>query len=253
MEHLNYEVAGRDDAPAIALIHGILSSNLQWAPNRDALAEDLRVISIELWGHGNSPAPSELERYEVSSLCEELERIRRSLGVDRWVLCGQSFGAGLAIRYLFKHPETTAGLVVTNSRSAFNDVTREETILLDRDAWAKFDMRTLPFHARHAKRFPPELKARMEAAADGVKGEAMWGLMSRTIGGLSCRDDLGDVAVPTLLVNGRYEKKFQPDRDYAAATIPDIEVVDVDAGHSPNIEAAEDFTQRVRAFCDRVF
>ena len=68
---------------------------------------------------------------------------------------------------------------------------------------------------------------------------------------MCCRDEAHDLAVPTLLVNGRFEKVFQPDRDFAAATIPGIEIVDLDAGHSVNIEAAAGFDRAVTDFAAR--
>ena len=59
------------------------------------------------------------------------------------------------------------------------------------------------------------------------------------------------LAVPTLLVNGRYEKSFQADRDFAAATIPGLEVADLDAGHSVNIEAPVEFDRALVDFAQK--
>jgi pimeloyl-ACP methyl ester carboxylesterase len=58
--------------------------------------------------------------------------------------------------------------------------------------------------------------------------------------------------VPTLLVNGTWEKRFQPMREAAAKAIPGVTVVDLPAGHSVNIEAAEGFDAAVKAFVERV-
>ena len=68
---------------------------------------------------------------------------------------------------------------------------------------------------------------------------------------LCCRDVAAQLRVPTLIVNGRYEKSFQPDRAFALATIPGLEVVDLDAGHSVNIEAAAGFDAAVIDFASR--
>ena len=62
-DSLHYEVDGSAGKPALLLLHGILSSNLQWEPNRAALSEHFRLVSVELWGHGKSPAPEDPERY----------------------------------------------------------------------------------------------------------------------------------------------------------------------------------------------
>jgi hypothetical protein len=36
MPGLNFEIAGSADQPALLLLHGFMSSNLQWEPNHDA-------------------------------------------------------------------------------------------------------------------------------------------------------------------------------------------------------------------------
>ena len=251
MDRLNVELAGAAGRPPLLLLHGFLSCNLQWEPNRARLGERFRLVMAELWGHGKSPAPSDPADYRVERYVEELEHVRAKLGVSRWLVCGQSFGAGIMIRYALAHPRAVRGLVITNSRSALNDLAAREG---SRDAadFERIEPRSLPFHPRHAKRFPPELKARMEAAADGVSRTALGHAVATTGTGVACRARAKELAVPTLLVNGRFEKVFQPDRAYAAAAIPGIEVVDLDAGHSVNIEAAEGFDAAVADFASRL-
>jgi pimeloyl-ACP methyl ester carboxylesterase len=251
MESLHFEVEGDASLPALALVHGFLSSRLQWSCNRERLREHFRLVAVELWGHGKSPTPLAPEAYRVERYVEELERIRSSLDARRWLVCGQSFGAGIAIRYALAHPEATRGLVVTNSRSAFNDVAEEAGGSGDLAAWQALDLRSLPLHPCHARRFPAQLKARMEAEADATSRRALWQATASTASGTCCRELAAGIAVPTLLVNGRFEKRFQPDRDFAASRIPDVEVVDLDAGHSVNIEAAEAFDAALIAFARR--
>jgi pimeloyl-ACP methyl ester carboxylesterase len=251
MPSLNFEVEGPDALPTLLLLHGFLSSNLQWSPNRAGLNRHFRLVMVELWGHGKSPAPRKPEFYRVEHYVTELERIRLQVGAERWLVCGQSFGAGIAIRYAVAHPDTVRGLILTNSRSALNDVSGDAAKLGGLADWEAIDSRRLPFHPCHAKRFPADLKARMGAAADGVPGYALWQATSTTASELSCRKVAAELQVPTLLVNGRYEKTFQPDRDFAAATIPDIEIVDLDAGHSVNIEAQAGFDDALIQFAAR--
>jgi len=229
-----------------------MSSNLQWALNREGLARHYRVAAAELWGHGKSPAPAAENAYRVARYVDELERIRTTLGAERWLVCGQSFGAGIAIHYALAHPEATRGLIFTNSRSAMNDVS--EAAGRGGHAprsWQTLDLRTLPLHPRHARRFPSDLKARMEAVADACDRRALWLGSTVTAAGTCCRHLAAKIAVPTLLVNGRFERRFQPDRDFAAATIPDIEVIDLDAGHSVNIEAPAAFDRALIDFAAR--
>jgi pimeloyl-ACP methyl ester carboxylesterase len=247
--HVQHE--GPEEAPALLLVHGFLSSNLQWAPNFDALCREFRLAAAELWGHGGSAAPRDPQLYTTAGYAAQFERLRAELGVERWLVCGQSFGAGIAIQYALKHPESVRGLIVTNSRSAFSNVARDSRSSGDLERWESTDFRTLPFHPVHAKRFPEALKQRMVAAADRVEAYAVWQAMQSTAPALSCRDVAGQIETPMLLVNGRFEKVFQPDREFAAREVPGIEVLDLDAGHSVNIEAAAPFNEAVIDFSAR--
>ena len=232
----------------MVMLHGFLSSNLQWDLNRASLGERFDLALVELWGHGASPTPEDAAHWSVEGYSRELERIREELGAERWVVCGQSFGAGIAIRYALEHPDRVRGLVITNSRSALNDAAAEGARAGGPEAWEQVEPRSLPYHPCHARRFPEELKGRMEAAADRVSPRALWASISGTGPGVGCRDRASELSVPTLLVNGRFEKAFQGDRDHAGATIPGIEIVDLDGGHSVNVEAPDAFDRAVLDF-----
>ncbi len=51
-----------------------------------------------------------------------------------------------------------------------------------------------------------------------------------------------------MLINGVKERKFQPTRDWLAQTHPAIRIVDLEGGHSVNVESPDGFNAAVRAF-----
>ncbi len=242
------KIDGDARLPALLLLHGFLSSNLQWEPNWTVLREHFRLVAVELWGHGKSPVPNDPGRYEVSSYIDEFERIRMDLGIDAWTVCGQSFGAGIMLRYAHAKPDRVNATVITNSRSALSEALANGPGGRTQDEWEATDLRSLPFHPRHAKRFPPELKEAMEHTTDAMSKTGVW--LSTEITGkeLSCREVVTDLCQPLLLVNGKWEKAFQPDRDFAAANVEGIQIADLEGGHSVNIEAPEAFNQAVIEF-----
>ncbi|MCF8483406.1 MAG: hypothetical protein K9H25_23525, partial [Rhodospirillum sp.] len=69
-----------------------------------------------------------------------------------------------------------------------------------------------------------------------------------TLPHLGLARELARTSVPTLLVNGRWESRFQPLRDWAAKTMPDLSIVDLVGGHSVNIEQAKGFEPAALAF-----
>lgn len=253
-----HEVHDGGRGPYLLMVHGFLSSRAQWRVNLDALKEFARPVLVELLGHGRSPAPADPEAYSVARYIESFEAIRTGLGVDRWVVCGQSFGAGIATQYAMEKPGRVLGLVITNSISAFSPkgdpereaAQKERAALIE--AGGKAALEELRIHPRHAKRFPEAIKAELVADADRIAPEGVLRSIALTSPSLSIAHRLGEIGVPTLLVNGLWEKRFQPMRENAARAIPNVTVVDLPAGHSVNIEAAEGFNAAVRALVERV-
>ena len=72
--------------------------------------------------------------------------------------------------------------------------------------------------------------------------------LRHTTPNLSVRRRLGEIAVPTLLICGTRERRFTEGRMVAEQTIPNLRVVDTEAGHAVNIEAADAFNAAVREF-----
>jgi 2-succinyl-6-hydroxy-2,4-cyclohexadiene-1-carboxylate synthase len=65
---------------------------------------------------------------------------------------------------------------------------------------------------------------------------------------VSVRDHIHLNKVPSLLVCGKWEKRFQVFREFAQEYMPMLEIVDLDAGHAVNIAAADGFNKAVADF-----
>ncbi|MEZ5817597.1 MAG: alpha/beta fold hydrolase [Hyphomicrobiaceae bacterium] len=249
-----FEIHEGAAGPHMLMVHGFLSSRSQWRINLPALKKVTHPVLLELLGHGRSPAPEAAEPYAVASYIAAFERIRTEIGAERWVVCGQSFGAGLAIQYAIEHPERVMGLVFTNSISALSEKDDPERAKVQAERMqqvqhgGKGALEALRIHPRHAKRFPDEIKAEMVADAERIAPEGIIRSMALTSPDLSIAHRLGEVRVPSLLVNGTWEKRFQPMRTKVAAEMPGVKIVDLEGGHSINIEAADGFDQAVTEF-----
>jgi pimeloyl-ACP methyl ester carboxylesterase len=245
------------EGPCMLLLHGMLSSRFQWAPNLAALSSRTRPVLLELWGHGRSPTPVLDADYSIEAYVAEFERIRVLMGAPEVVMAGQSFGAGLAMHYAIRHPQRVRALVITNSISAFSNPgdggTRHarERMASEIEAGGATAIRALPIHPSRAKRLPQDLKAQLVAAADAVDPVAVARSIRLTAPQASVAGLLHHIACPVLLVNGQHEARFQRYRDLAAAGIARCEVADLSAGHAVNLEAAMAFDQAVLDFLSK--
>jgi len=253
-----YRLARGGRGPHMFFLHGMLSSSAQWRPNLAALIGLVRPVLFDLWGHGDAPCPEDEQYYTVDAILGELERAREELGADRILLCGQSLGAALTLRYSILHPERVQAQVFTNSRSA---LLAPEALISPEDRAARAvavesggaaALAKLPFHPRHARRISPELRDAMIAVADAVDPRAVARLTRIAGPRLSVLGDLHRIVCPTLLVNGRSERTFQPLRDVAERRIRGIRIADIPGGHAVNLENPEGFNAAVAAFLHEV-
>jgi pimeloyl-ACP methyl ester carboxylesterase len=251
---LPYYEVHEGEGPHLLLVHGFLSSRAQWRPNLESLKTFTRPVIVELWGHGRSPAPCDDAAYTVESYLAAFETIRERAGADRWLVCGQSFGAGLAIHYALTRPDRVYGLVVTNSLSAFTakgDAERQafqEERIRSVSAGGRDALRQQRIYPAHARRLPADAKAELVADAERLSVDAVVRSWRITSPELPVIERLAEVRVPFLLVNGLWEKRFQPLRAAATQAAPGMEVVDLDGGHSVNMENSVGFCTALREF-----
>jgi 2-succinyl-6-hydroxy-2,4-cyclohexadiene-1-carboxylate synthase len=254
---LYHEIHGHA-GPYALFVHGFLSSRAQWRLNLPALAGVVRPVIVELWGHGRSPAPADPAAYFPAGYVEAFERLRRALGAERWMLCGQSFGAALTMRYALTHPERIAALVFTNSTAALagDDWFKARRVSamkqaeeIERNGMAAIQV--LPVHPSHAKQLPPEVHEEMVKDAQRQSPQGIANSLRYTLANASVRAQVKDLRVPTLLVCGKRETRFAPLRAFAEQAIPGLQVVEADAGHAVNVEAAGVFNEAVAAFYKR--
>lgn len=248
-----YEVLDRGDKPYLMLLHGVMSSRAQWLANVDGLRDVVNVVLVELLGHGRSPSPADPSAYQAQRYVAFFEALREELGVERWFVCGQSFSAGLTMRYALDFPDRVQGQIFTNSVSGLAPAEtaerREErarTVAALRDG-GREALQTMRYYPRKG-RLPDAVFDVMLADAELMDPLGMALSMEVTVPGLSMRESFSRTQVPTLLVNGAWEKAFQPVADLAQQLLPSIRRVDIDGGHSVNAENADGFNRAVIEF-----
>jgi pimeloyl-ACP methyl ester carboxylesterase len=254
---LHYEVHG-NRGPHLLLVHGFLSSRAHWLLNLEALSRVCRPVVIELLGHGRSPSPEDSEPYAPDAYVAGFEAIREKLSTDRWLICGQSLGAALTLRYSLDYPERVIAQVFTNSNSALADqnwaarvmpIMEAQAQQIEREGRAALDKH--PFAPTRSRRLPAEAKEALIADYRLHNPKGIAATARHTIPVSSVRGRIAETKVPTLLVVGDREEGFREQARFSEHTIPGIEVVHLNAGHAVNIEDPDGFNTAVADFSRR--
>ena len=122
---------GLPQAPAWLALHGGPGSGANPGLWRDFDLRRQRVIAPDQRGSGRSRPGGSLRGQSLGALIEDLERLRRALGLASWPVLGGSWGATLALLYAARHPEAVEALVL---RGSFKG-SRGEVIRLLRRFW----------------------------------------------------------------------------------------------------------------------
>ncbi|MFN4112971.1 MAG: alpha/beta fold hydrolase [Sphingomonadaceae bacterium] len=110
--HLRDE--GPKDAPAIVLLHGSNADLHTWAPWAQALKADYRVIRFDQVGHGLT-GPDPRHDYSRDNYVADILEVADKLGLERFILGGNSMGGKHALAFAVAHPERVAGLVLVDA------------------------------------------------------------------------------------------------------------------------------------------
>ena len=84
-----------DRTDAILLVHGITSSSLSWIRVAPRLAQQSRVIAVDLKGHGDSDQPA--RGYRLSDQADEVAGLAEALGLRAIRLIGHSWGGAISV------------------------------------------------------------------------------------------------------------------------------------------------------------
>ena len=90
-------------AEALLLIHGMAGSSETWRAVIPQLSRKYRVVAPDLLGHGQSAKPR--GDYSLGAFAVWLRDLLDELGISRATIVGQSLGGGVAMQFVYQHPD----------------------------------------------------------------------------------------------------------------------------------------------------
>jgi len=242
--------------PVVVLLHGFPLSRVMWAGQLGTLSESYRIVAPDLRGHGESPAPD--ATYTMEQMADDVVELLDGLGVaEPVVVGGLSMGGYVALAMAFKHPDRVRALMLIDTKAAADSPEaarkREETAQATLKAGNSVEVvaSMIPrLFAKATLEQRPEivapLKADMEkTSASGVAG-ALRGMAIRP----DRRDQLSEIAAPTLVIVGEEDAIAPPDEARAMVeALPNgrLKIIP-DAGHLAPYENPEAVDQAILEF-----
>jgi pimeloyl-ACP methyl ester carboxylesterase len=106
---LDLHFVDKGDGKPVLLLHGFPELAYSWRHQIDALAgAGYRAVAPDMRGYGRSPAPDEVDAYDVVELCGDVDRLLDTIGAERAAIVGHDWGATVAWHYALLYPERTA-------------------------------------------------------------------------------------------------------------------------------------------------
>ncbi|CAA0131006.1 Haloalkane dehalogenase [Mycolicibacterium vanbaalenii] len=110
-----YREAGRPDAPALVLLHGYPTSSFMFRNLIPQLSDRYRVIAPDFLGFGQSDAPAVEEfDYTFDALADVTAGLLTQLGVSRYAMYVQDYGAPVGWRLALRDPEAITAVITQN-------------------------------------------------------------------------------------------------------------------------------------------
>jgi 2-succinyl-6-hydroxy-2,4-cyclohexadiene-1-carboxylate synthase len=246
----------------LVMLHGFTGSAAGWGSHLDTLAAyGLRVIALDLPGHGQSDAPDDPRRYAIEYCQQDILAALRGLGVSQGeaVLLGYSMGGRIALYTAFS--EFFRALILESASPGLEDsAERQQRRMSDEvlaasierdgvqafvDRWEKLPLfasqSSLSLEAQEALH-----RQRLNNRARGL-AQSLRGLGTGVQPSLYAR--LPALHIPVLLIAGELDTKFMAIARSMAQALPRSQLRIVPgAGHAVHLERPEDFDSLVGNF-----
>jgi pimeloyl-ACP methyl ester carboxylesterase len=118
-DRVAYRDVGSGDE-ALLLIHGMAGSSETWRAVIPQLSRKYRVVAPDLLGHGQSAKPR--GDYSLGAFVVWLRDLLDELGISRATIVGQSLGGGVAMQFVYQHPDYCQRLILISSGGLGPDV-----------------------------------------------------------------------------------------------------------------------------------
>ena len=269
-----YREAGDPSRPTLVLLHGFPASSFMFRELIGALADRFHLVAPDHVGFGRSamPAVDEFD-YTFERLSEITLAFLDELGLDRFALYVQDYGAPIGLRIASRHPGRVTALISQNGNAyvdgftpfwdglfayARDGATNAEAARASMDPDGTEWVYTHGVPAERRERLAPDSWIVDQAALDRPGNREIQLALFRDYPSNideypGFQEYFRTYEPPALVAWGSRDEIFGPDGAHAfARDLPDAEIHLLDAGHYALETSGDEITALVRGFLDRV-
>ncbi len=229
----------------VVLLHGYLESLLVWEEFIPLLYKKVRVVTLDLPGHGISVVQGDTHTMEF--LADTVAAGVRALGITRCTVVGHSMGGYVALALCERHPELLDGLVLLSSTPYADSPEKAENRRRE-IALVQAGRKELLSRVAPAAGFAEENRARMADEIEDLTEQVFVtedeGIVA-LLNGMIARKDRSEVLrttkVPVLFILGRKDNYIPVETaEKMVAEHPEARVVWLEnSGHMGFLEEPE--------------
>lgn len=240
----------------IVLLHGYLESMLVWEDFVPYLYKEVRVVTLNIPGHGVSVVRG--EEHSMDFLADTVADALRALGIARCTLVGHSMGGYVALAFCERHPEMLDGVVLLSSTP--NPDTPEKAENRRREiALVRAGKKELLARVAPAAGFAEENRDRMKDYIEDLteqvfvtEDDGIVALLNGMIGRKDQNAMLRETRVPVLFILGRKDGYIPAEvAEKMVADHPEARVVWLEnSGHMGFLEEPETTAKALLDFAE---
>lgn len=256
---LHYQTHGKRDGPVLCFLHRFMGSAADWTPIVEALGKSAYCVTIDLPEHGHSRKRPASE-YSMEGATRAVADVLDAEGIEQCTLVGYSMGGRLALYFAGKHLDrvrrlalesASPGLCTEDERAQRRRLDAERAARIREDLTAFLEdwyrqplFASLDCHglvdemvARRSANDPIELTRVLEGLGTGTK-PSLW-------------EQLSEVTVPTLVISGELDAKYDRITEQTADRLPTKRRVLVSkAGHNVHAERPQAYLAHLGRFLE---
>jgi proline iminopeptidase len=279
-----YQSVGRG-APLMIVHGGPGASHDYFLPYLLPLMRTSRLVFIDERGSGKSSKLEDPKQYTIANMVEDLEAVRRTLGLGKISLLGHSFGGALVQAYAFKYQKNLSHLILGSTFASTKELNlalakmKAEMDPKDRErvnaleAAGLFSKGEIWEHGRYPEEyaklawgigyFPYLYQNRPDPVYDPLSSNTgtawdvyreMWGsdgefVVDGNLKEVEYLDQLSQIKVPTLILVGDHDESDpRMSREMHQKIAGSQLVILPKSGHMTFVDQPEQFLKAVRDF-----